>query len=127
MPIISRSRRAVLKHIATLARYSYFENYSAAERLLNEVKDEIRRRGVWGEGCYAAARGMIAAGREGAPITFFWKVRNADLKSLAGMRESIVKDLARENIDDFEAGFLHAWLTIIDTIIQVKKSMKGVR
>jgi len=122
MPVLTRSMRVALKHVATLARYCYFENYSAAEKYLNEVKDEIRRRGAWGEGCFAAVRGMIIAGREASPITYYYRVRNADLESLAKMRESLVKDLARENIDEFESGFLQAWLTIIDTIIKVKKS-----
>lgn len=123
MPRVSRAKRKVLKHVSTLARYSYFGNYSAAERLLNEVKDDFEKRGVWGQGCFMAVKGMIASGRENLPIAYFVRVKQSDLSSLKEMHSSLIKDLARENIDDFERGFLEAWLTIIETFMDVKKAM----
>jgi len=124
LPVISRSKKAVLKHVATLARYAYFENYSAAEKLLNEVKNEIKRKGIWGEGCYSAVKGMIMAGREKNKIALFWKAKNSQVKNLDKIKSLLIKDLTRENIDKFEEGFLEAWITIIDTFMKIKKQFK---
>ncbi|MCS7365319.1 MAG: hypothetical protein NDF54_07785 [archaeon GB-1867-035] len=123
MPRVSRAKRKVLRHVSTLARYSYFENYSAAERLLNEVREDFKKRGVWGQGCFMAVKGMIASGRENLSISFFLRAKQSDPSSLKEMHESLMKDLARENIDDFERGFLEAWLTILETFIEIKKAM----
>lgn len=123
MPRVSRAKRKVLKYVSTLARYSYFGNYSAAERLLNEVKGEFKKRGVWGQGCYMAVKGMITSGRENLLVAYFVRARQADSSSLKEMHDSLLRDLARENIDEFEKGFIEAWLTILETFIEIKKSM----
>lgn len=123
MPRVSRAKRRVLKHVSTLARYSYFGNYSAAERLLSEVREDFKKRGVWGQGCYMTVKGMIASGREELSISYFLRAKQSDLSSLEEMYGSLTKDLARENIDDFERGFLEAWLTILETFIEIKKAM----
>ena len=123
MPKLSRSKRKALKHVFTLARYCYFENYSAAEKLLQEVEEDIKGKNLWGSGCYLAVKGMITAGREGNPVTFFWKCKDSSSKELAFIRKYIIEDLSRDNVDEFEEGFLYGWLTIIDSFIDIHKSL----
>ena len=123
MPALSRRKRKVLKHVAVLTRYCFFENYSAAEKLLNEVGSQLKVDGAWGEGCFSAVRGMISAGREGNPITFYWRIRNADPKTLLHIRRSLMADLSRDNVDSFERGFLQAWIGIVDAVIEIHKNL----
>jgi len=124
LPSVSRSKKAILKHISVIARYTYFENYTAAERLLNEIKSKIRRRGLWGEGCFSAAKGLIVAGKEKNRVSLFWKVKNANLRELSRIKKSLIKDLTRENVDEFEEGFLEAWITIIDAFSNVLRQQR---
>lgn len=121
MPILSVKKRRALKPVVTLARFCYYENYSAAEKLLLEVINDLNIDGDWGLGITSAVKGMINAGREGDQASFYWRCKNANVDELKMFREELVKDLSRDNITDFEHGFINAWITIIDEFINIIK------
>ncbi|MEM2136733.1 MAG: hypothetical protein QXI93_02120 [Candidatus Methanomethylicia archaeon] len=119
MPILSSKKRKSLRHVSTLARYCFFDNYSAAEKLLMEVSNEINVDGDWGRGVMLAVKGMISVGREGDPASFYLRCKGSSGEDLKILREGVLRDLSRDNITIFESGFLNAWLKIIDTFIEI--------
>jgi len=119
MPILSARKRKALKPVSILARYCFFGNYAAAEKLFNEVSGEFNVDGNWGVGVMLAVKGMIMAGREGDKSTFYWRCINADLKELKEIRDGLAKDLSRDTISDLESGFLNAWIVIVDEFIKI--------
>lgn len=121
MPILSAKKRKILKHVSTLARYCFFDNYAAAEKLFTESFKDFDIDDDWGAGVILAIKGMINAGREGDPSSFYWRCKNASLGDLKNFKNELEKDLSRDNINNFEYGFINAWIAIIDEFINISK------
>lgn len=119
--VLSAKKRKVLKYVSTMARYCFFDNYAAAEKLLMECSKEFNVDGDWGVGVILAVKGMINAGREGDSASFYWRCKNAGLDELKNIRDGLLKDLSRDTINSFESGFLNAWIAIIDEFINISR------